>query len=208
MWGRKELDMTEWLVLLLLARSKHLLILWLQSQSAVILEPKKIKFSTVSIFYPIYLHDLMGTDTMILVFWMLSLSQLFHSPVSLSFSSCSLSIIRVVSSAYLRLLIFLWAVLNPAYESSSLAFHMMYSAYGLNKEGDNIQPWCTPFPILNQSVAPCPVLMVASLTCIQIFQEAGKVVWYSQLFKNFPQFIVIHTVKGFSIDSEVEVDVY
>ena len=37
------------------------------------------------------------------------------------------------------------------------------------------------------------------LTCIQIFQEAGKVVWYSNLFQNFPQFIVIHTVKGFSI---------
>ena len=35
------------------------------------------------------------------------------------------------------------------------------------------------------------------LTCIQVFQEAGKVVWYSHLFKNFPQFFVIHTVKGF-----------
>ena len=40
------------------------------------------------------------------------------------------------------------------------------------------------------------------LTCIQISQEAGKVVWYSHLFKNFPQFVVIHTVKGFSIVSE------
>ena len=163
--------MTEWLILLLLARSKHLLILWLQSQSAVILEPKKIKSSTVSSFYPIYLHDLMGTDTMILVFWMLSLSQLFHSPISLSFSSYSLSIIRVVSSAYLRLLIFLWTVLNPAYESSSLAFHMMYSAYGLNKEGDNIQPWCTPFPILNQSVTPCPVLIVAFWPAYRFFRR-------------------------------------
>ena len=44
------------------------------------------------------------------------------------------------------------------------------------------------------------------LTCIQISQEAGQVVWYSQLLKNFPQFIVIHTVKGFSIVNEAEVD--
>ena len=46
------------------------------------------------------------------------------------------------------------------------------------------------------------------LTCIQISQEAGKVVWYSHLFKNFPQLVVIHTVKGFSIVSEAEVDVF
>ena len=54
------------------------------------------------------------------------------------FSSSSLSAIRVVSSAYLRLLIFLLAVLIPACVSSSPAFHMMYSAYKLNKQGDNI----------------------------------------------------------------------
>ena len=39
---------------------------------------------------------------------------------------------------------------------------MMYSAYKLNKQGDNVQPWCTPFPVLNQSVVPCPVLSIAS----------------------------------------------
>ena len=54
------------------------------------------------------------------------------------FSSSSLSAIRVVS-AYLRLLIFLPAILIPAYTSYSLAFLMMYSAYKLNKQGDNIQ---------------------------------------------------------------------
>src|SRR5574337_1002306 len=63
------------------------------------------------------------------------------------FSSSSLSAIRVVSSAYLRLLIFLPAFLIPACASSSLAFHMMYSAYKLNKQGDNVHPWRTPFPI-------------------------------------------------------------
>ena len=46
------------------------------------------------------------------------------------------------------------------------------------------------------------------LTCIQISQEAGKVFWYSHIFKNFPQFVVIHTVKGFSIVNEAEVDVF
>ena len=45
------------------------------------------------------------------------------------------------------------------------------------------------------------------LTCIQIFQEAGKVVWYSHLFQNFPQFTVIHTVKGFGIVNKAEADV-
>ena len=77
------------------------------------------------------------------------------------FSSSSLYAIRVVSSAYLRLLIFLPAILIPACASSSPAFLMMYSAYKLNKQGDNIQPWHTPFPIWNQSVVPCPVLTVA-----------------------------------------------
>ena len=46
------------------------------------------------------------------------------------------------------------------------------------------------------------------LTCIQISQEAGQVVWYSHLFQNFPQFIVIHTVKGFGIINKTEIDVF
>ena len=46
------------------------------------------------------------------------------------------------------------------------------------------------------------------LTCAQISQEAGKVVWYSHLFQNFPQFVVIHTAKGFGIASKAEVDIF
>src|SRR5574341_988561 len=46
------------------------------------------------------------------------------------------------------------------------------------------------------------------LTCTQISQEAGQVVWYSHLFQNFPQFIVIHTVKGFGIVKKAEIDVF
>ena len=69
-----------------------------------------------------------------------------------------LSAIRVVSSAYLRLLIFLLAVLFPAYNLSSPAFVMMCSANKLNKQGDSKQPCHTPFSILNQSVVPYKVL--------------------------------------------------
>ena len=74
------------------------------------------------------------------------------------FSFSSLSAISVVSSAYLRLLIFLPAILILACASSSPGFLIMHSAYKLSKQGDNIQPWYTPFPIWNQSVVPCPVL--------------------------------------------------
>ena len=108
----------------------------------------------------------MGPDAMIFVFWMLSFKPTFllstFTFIKRLFSPSSLSAIRVVSSAYLRLLIFLPAILIPAYASSSTAFLMMYSACKLNKHGDNIQPWRNPFPIWNQSVVPCPVLTVAS----------------------------------------------
>ena len=109
--------------------------------------PDKIKSATVS---PSICHEVMGPDVMIRVFWMLSFKPAF-SLLSFTFIkrlfSSSLSAIRVVSSEYLRLLIFLQAILIPACASSSPAFLMMYSAYKLNKQGDNIQPWC----ILSQS---------------------------------------------------------
>jgi len=59
--------------------------------------------------------------------------------------------------------------------------------------------WCTPFPILNQSIVPCLVLTLASWPAYRFLRREGKVVWYSHLFKNFPQYVVIHTVKGFSV---------
>ena len=66
----------------------------------------------------------------------------------------------------------------------------------------------TPFPILNQFVVPCLVLTIASWSEYRVSQETGKVVWYSHLFKNFPQFVLIHAVKRFSIDNEAEVGVF
>ena len=85
---------------------------------------------------------------------------------------------------------------------------MMYSADKLNKQGDSIQPWHTSFLILNQSFVPCPILTVGFLSCIQISQEAGKVVWYFHPFKNFPQFVVIHTVKDVNIVNIAEIDFF
>ena len=124
------------------------------------------------------------------------------------FSSSLLLAIRVVSSSYLRLLLFLPAILTPACASSSLAFHMMYSAYKLNEQGDNIQPWHTSCP----NVEPVHCSMSGSnwffFTFIQISQETGKVDWYCHHCKNFLQFVVIQTVKGFSIVNEAEVDVF
>ena len=118
--------------------------------------------------------------------------------------SSLLSAIRVVVSEYLKLLVLLPAVLIPACASSSRAFCMMYSACKLNNHSDNIQPWHTPFPVYcSMSSSNC-----CFLTCIQISQEAGKVVWYSLLLKNFPQFVVIHTVRGFGIVNKAEVDVF
>ena len=67
-----------------LVSSKRLLISWLQSPSAVILEPRKIKFATVSTVSRSICHEVMGLDAMILVFWMLSVKPIFHSPLWLS----------------------------------------------------------------------------------------------------------------------------
>ena len=150
-------NMLSRLVIAFLPRSKHLLISWLQSPSAVILEFKKIKSVTVSFVYPSICHEVMGPDVMIFVFWMLSFKPTFSLSsftfIKTLFNYSSLSAIRVVSSAYLRSLLFLPAILIPACASSSSAFLMMYSEYKLNKQGDNIQPWCTHFPILRQHLS-------------------------------------------------------
>ena len=126
-------NMLSRFLIALFPRSKHLLISWLQSPSAVILEPKKIKSVTVSIVSPSISHEVMGPDAMIFIFWMLCFKPVFSLSsftfIKSLFSSSSLSAIRVVSFAYLRLLIFLSAILILVCASSSQAFQMMYSAY-------------------------------------------------------------------------------
>ena len=75
-------NMLSRLVKAFLLRSKHLL--WLQSLTAQIFQPKKIKSLTISIVSPSISHEVMGLDAMILAFWMLMLSQISHSPLSRS----------------------------------------------------------------------------------------------------------------------------
>ena len=116
------------LVIAFLPKSKCLLISWLQSQSAVILEPKKIKSVTVSIVYPSICHEVMGLVAMMLVFWMLSfkptfslssftfIKRLFSSSLLSAIGWCHLCIWGIDISAY---------NLDSSLCSFSLAFHMM-----------------------------------------------------------------------------------
>ena len=131
-------------VIVFLPRRECFLISWLQSPSTVILETKNIKSVTVSTFSPSIFHEEMGLDVMILISGMLSFMPTFslssfhlhQEALQFVFTFCHQS----GTSAYLRLLIFFPAILIPACASSSPAFHTMYSAYKLNKQGDNIQP--------------------------------------------------------------------
>ena len=119
---------------MLFFQGTSVLISWLQSPSAVILEPPKIQSVTVSTVSPSICHELLGRDAMILVFWILS----FMTTYSLSsftfikslFSSL-FSAIRLVSFAYLRLLIFLWQswfqlVVHPVQHFSWCTLHISY----------------------------------------------------------------------------------
>ena len=81
----------------------------------------------------------------------------------------------------------------------------MYSAYKLIKQGDNMQLLCTPFPIWNHYVVPCSVLTLSSRPA---YRFLWRTVRWSHLFKNFPQFVGIHIVKGFRVVNEAEVDVF
>ena len=122
------------------------------------------------------------------------------------FNSSSLYAIRVVSSAYLRLLIFLPTILIPACASSSLAFYMMYSAYKLNKQGDNIQALMYSFPNLEPVCCSMSSSNCCFLSSIEVSQDAGKVLWYSHLFQNFP--VCCDLYKDFSIVNEAEINVF
>jgi len=129
--------------------------------------------------FPIYCHEVMGSDAMNLVFWMLSFKLTFSLSsftfIKRLFSSSSFSAIRVISSVYLRLLIFLPAILIPACASSSPEFLIMYSAYKLNKHSDSIVniALTSSFPDLESVCCSMTSSSCCFLTCIQISQEAG-----------------------------------
>ena len=121
-------------------------------------------------------------EVMIFIFWMLNFKPAFSlssfSFIKRLFSFSSFPAIRVVSSVYLRLLIFFPTAFIQACTSSSLAFHMIYSACKLNNQGDNIQPWRTySFPNFEPSIVPCPVLTVASWPAYRFLRQVRQVRW-------------------------------
>ena len=85
---------------------------------------------------------------------------------------------------------------------------MMYSAYKLNKQGDNTQPWRTSFHIWNQAFVPCLALTVTSWPAYRFLKRQVRWSRIPHLFQNFPQFIVIHTVKGFGIVNKAEIGIF
>ena len=146
-------NMLSRFVIVFLPRSKHLLISWMQSPSAVIFGAQENEICCCSTLSPSVCYEVIGPDAKIFIFFMLSFKPAFSlSSITLKrpFSSSLPSAIRVVSSTYLKLLIFPLAILIPACESSSPTFYMMYSAQKLNTQGDNRQARGTSYPIWKQ----------------------------------------------------------
>ena len=160
------------------------------------------KSVTISTDSPLIWHEVMGPDAMILVFWLLSLKPTFllssFTVIKKVFSSFSLSAIKVVSSTYLRLLIFLLAILTQL---------LLHSVQHFSWCTLHIQLWRTPFPIWNQSVVPCPVLTVASWIAYMFLKRQIRWSDIPISFRIF-QFVVIHRVKGFGLVNKAEIDVF
>ena len=199
-------------VIILFPRSKGLLISWLQSPFTVIFGAQENKLCYRFHFFP-HLFALKWwawiSRSSFFECWVLR--KLFHSLSSSWRGSliplCSLSTIRVVSSAYLRLLLFLPAVLILTWALSNLAFHMMLSAYKLNKQDDNIQPWHNPFPILNHSVFPYMVLTAASWPANRFLRRQISC-FVIPISLRIVQFLIIDKVKDLSIVNEAEWDFF
>ena len=110
----------------------------------------------------------------------------------------------MVLSGYLKLLIFLLAILTLAWALSNLEFLMMYYVYKLNKQGDNIQPWRIPWPILNQSIVPCLVVTVASWHVYRFLRR--QVRWSGTPISLRIFHSLLWSTKVFHVVSEAEVD--
>ena len=174
--------------------SDHLLISWLQSPSMVILEPKKRKCHYFHLF-PFYLPWSNGSrchDVNFLKIFSFKLSLSLSSFILIKrlFSSSSISTISMVSPAYLRLLMFLLPFLIPACISHDV----------LRIQVKQTGWWQTALLYSFLNLEPIRCFLQGSnccfLTGIQVSQGTDKMDWYSHLFKSFPQFIMIHTVKG------------
>ena len=160
-----------------LPRSKHfcffvcfffclfVLISWLQSPSALILEPKKIRSVTVSIVSHIFAMKWWDQMPWSSFFECWVLSQVFHSPLSLSsrgslvpfhFLPLGLCHLHIWGYWYFAWQYWFQLVLHPAQRFT------VYSVYKLSKQGDSIQRWCTTFSVWNQSIVACLILTVPS----------------------------------------------
>ena len=174
-------NMLSRLVIAILARSKHLLISWLQSPSALILELKKIKSVTVSIVSSYIYYQVMGPHVMILGFWMLS----FRPAFSLSLSSRGSLVpllFLVVSSTYVRVLIFLQAILIPACASSNPEFLMMYPAAAAAKLLQSFLTLCDPIDSSPPGFLIHGILQARILEWVAIFFSRGSS-WTRDLIK-------------------------
>ena len=207
------LNMLSRFIIVFLPRNKHLLISWLQVPFKVIFGPKKKKILTLfpHLFVsPSICHEVTGPDAVILVFWMLR----FKPAISLSPSSRSILVpLRFLPIGYCFLIsevmVFFLALLIPACVSYNLTFCVMYFAYKLNKQGDNIQPWRTPFPIWNQSIVLCLVLTVASWPTYRFLRKQEKWSGITISWKIFHSFFWSTQSKAlFSIVNEAEADVF
>ena len=181
-------NMLSRLVITFLPRNKRLLISPLQSPLQWFWHPQKSSL-TDCIISPSICCEVMEADAMSLV------------------SSSFLSAIRVMSFAYLRLLIFLPAILIPACASPSPAFLMMYSAHKLNKQGDNMQPW---HPDLEPVCCSMSSSNCCFLTCIQISQKSGcrsRDLVFPTLYE-FPTVYCDPHSQRLWIVNKAEVDVY
>ena len=138
------LNMPFRFVIAFLPRSKRLLISWLQSPSAVILELKKIKSVTISIVCPFIFHEVMGPDAMILVFWILSLNQLFHSPVSLSSRGSLVPLYFLPLEWYYLLIWGYWYFSQQSWFQFVIHSTLRSTWCALHNLGDNIQPCHIP----------------------------------------------------------------
>ena len=193
-----------------LPRSKPLLISWLQSLSAVILEPKKIKSAFVSIATPSICHEVMGPDAMILVFWTLSFKPAFHSPLSpssrsslvpLSFLPLEWYHLHVQGCVYFFWQSWFQLVLRPAWHFAWCTVHVSYisrvAVYSLDV-------------LLSQfGTSPLFLCLVGTVDSWSVYRFLRRQVWSSiPISLRIFQFVVIHTVRGFSIVNEAEVDVF
>ena len=147
------------------------------------LEPKKRKSVTASTFSPSICHEVMGPETMILVFLIFSFKPAFSlSYFKTFFSSSSLSAIRVLSSAYLRLVMFLPPILITVCTSSSPTLLMMCSIHSVNKQGvfkhSVNKQTALSYSFLNPKPISCSIQNsnCCFLTHIQVSQEKGKMV--------------------------------